>query len=238
MHQLGFSEVASLEDLKLIPAICEEMRLARCRLWRVYTSDCDFRPGVWSCFARDGEFCLWNHCWWSGCPGAEFPGLPSMGGKGLIVSFALKRQFQTDTFSGGKACALWQEQLMPFRWPIFAYPIWSHSYFSAVFPKRLPFTVVSLAPFHGCEFIFTEQVWLNKQWPKSSWAKDGLWDWPRSAFSMEIGATARSQVVWLDKAGERFSSWEWPEQSWQKLSLDRRKKQAALAAQIPTCQCP
>lgn len=92
-YQLGFGEVASLEDLKLILAICEEIQPARCRLWRVYTRDCDFMPGVWISFARDGEFCRWSHCWWSGYSGSEFPMLPGMDGKDLIISFALKRKF-------------------------------------------------------------------------------------------------------------------------------------------------
>ena len=44
-YQLGFDEIASVDDLARIVAVCREMQPARCKLWRVYVDDYDMRPG-------------------------------------------------------------------------------------------------------------------------------------------------------------------------------------------------
>lgn len=214
-YQLGFAEFASLEDLKIILAICKEMQPARCRLWRVYTSDYDFRPGIWSGANSKGDLYRWSHCWWSGYSGAEFPDLPGLGDKGLIVSFSLTRKFLIEPFAGDLQAAFWREERIPFCIPVFAYPVWSKSYWSEQFPQRLPFAVSSLAPFHACELLYENSLgWDEKAWQEKPWAENFTWDRRLPAWSMGIGEIAKSQGVYSDKADAPLCSLPWPDAVW------------------------
>ena len=70
-YQLGLSEITGLDDVRRIVTICREMQPVRCRLWRMYTPEYDFRPGVWS---GPLPTCAWSECWWSNYSGVEVPG--------------------------------------------------------------------------------------------------------------------------------------------------------------------
>ena len=88
-YQLGLSGVTGMDDLARIVTICREMQPARCRLWRVYTPEYDFRPGVWS---GPLPVCAWSQCWWSAYSGAEAPDIPGLDDDtGLVVSFGSRR---------------------------------------------------------------------------------------------------------------------------------------------------
>ncbi|MBD5642200.1 MAG: hypothetical protein HDQ91_07270 [Desulfovibrio sp.] len=213
-YQLGFDEVASLDDLALILKICNEMQPARCRLWRVYTSDFDFRPGVWS--GKIPKY-AWSECWWSSYSGSYFPELPGLDDRGLLVSFGLRRRFLCEQYLTG--IGLGRSDIFCERMPLFRYPVWSEAWWGEIFPPALPFAVAAIIPLHGCEYIYEPEVpWYDAPWQAWPWAKSRRWDRRHPVFSIFNIGIPFAQECWSDapNKGERHHWWhdDWPAKTW------------------------
>lgn len=220
-YQLGFDEVASLDDLRVILKICQEMQPARCRLWRVYSKDYDYRPGVWSGpMPRNA----WSECWWSSYSGTYFPGLPGLDDRGLLVSFALRRKFLCEPWAKGDfAAGIAYTSLLSERIPIFGYPVWSVAYWGEKYPQRLPFSFTQIIPLHGCEYIYEPEIpWYDAPWQEKPWAISHVWDRRRTPFSIFLTGIPFAQECWSDsiykgaRRGHPLKDTVWQKRPWRK----------------------
>ncbi|MBQ9273509.1 MAG: hypothetical protein IJ228_01730 [Succinivibrio sp.] len=122
-YQLGLEGVRSIDDIKRIVAICNEMQPARCRLWRVYTTtgaqtgsgggsggssgggsgegsepipgtgDFDLRPGIWS----GGQ--TWSNALWSDVTGVKNTGIRGQDDNhDLVIALGVKNGYQSESF--------------------------------------------------------------------------------------------------------------------------------------------
>ncbi len=166
-YQLGLSGVTGMDDLARIVTICREMQPARCRLWRVYTPEYDFRPGVWS---GPLPVCSWSQCWWSAYSGAEAPDIPGLDDDtGLIVSFGSRRGVLVTPLCGeqGRAALLitldhgWQARYRDF-------PAWSECAYGDVFPRDHSFTFAHFYSFTWAAPEYARHCW-NGPWDNRAW---------------------------------------------------------------------
>lgn len=166
-YQLGLSGVTGMDDLARIVTICREMQPARCRLWRVYTPEYDFRPGVWS---GPLPVCAWSQCWWSAYSGAEAPDIPGLDGDtGLVVSFGSRRGVPVTPLCGeqGRAALLITLDLgRQARYRDF--PAWSECAYGDAFPRDHSFTFAHLYSFTWAEAVHEQYRWTG-------WWDDRLW---------------------------------------------------------------
>lgn len=221
-YELGFDDIPSLETLALILKVCQEMQPARCRLWRVYTSEYDYRPGVWSGKMPDNA---WSYFWWSGYSGTYFPELPGLDDRGLLVSFALKRRLQTEPWAPSDKVYLALEHLLTSSFPLLGYPIWSRFYWGERFPARLPFAFTSILSLHGCEMVYEgDGPWLDAPWQNWPWAKSSSWGrkWPH--FSICPGSHAKNWFVWSEDAAKADKSDVWPASAWPDAPWPERER--------------
>lgn len=165
--QIGLSGITGMDDLARIVAVCREMQPARCRLWRVYTPDYDFRPGVWS---GPLPLCAWSNCWWSEYSGAETPDIPGLDDDtGLIVSFGARRGVLVSPLCRNLARAArrltlnhgWQASLRRF-------PAWSECDWGDVFPRDHSFTFAHLYSFTWAEAVYEQYRWAGP-WDERCW---------------------------------------------------------------------
>lgn len=219
-YQLGFDEVASLDDLKSILKICQEMQPARCRLWRVYTSDYDYRPGVWSGPLPHNA---WGVSWWSGYSGTYFPELPGLDDRGLLVSFALRKKFLCEPWALEHCLGMALTSLFSAQIPLFGYPVWSVSRWSELFPPRLPFSFTQVIPLHGCEYIYEpESPWYAAPWQPRLWAISRRWDRRHPPFRIFNAGIPLAQGCWSEdiykgsRRGHPLKDTAWQHASWRK----------------------
>lgn len=166
-YQLGLSEITGLDDVRRIVTICREMQPVRCRLWRMYTPEYDFRPGVWS---GPLPTCAWSECWWSNYSGVEVPGIPGLDDEhDLIVSFGSGRGVLVQPYCRadagvGYALALlhsWKARYLDF-------PSWSESFYGDVFPRNHGFTFAHLYSFTWATPLYERHRWTGP-WDKRRW---------------------------------------------------------------------
>lgn len=202
-YQLGFSEIAEIEELYRIVAICREMQPARCRLWRVYTADYDMRPGVWSGPLPRNR---WSYAWWSNYSGTWFNDIPGYD-QGIKVSFGLRRKFQSEPWEPLDFLAwVWGVQIRSFlvgRRRL----VWSGAKWSGKFERRHGFFRRDLAAVHAAEKFLESDQWLDRPWPFEPWAKRVYWDRPLPDWSMPAQTIPKSQGVWSDPSDKANSTW-------------------------------
>ena len=166
-YQLGLSEITGLDDVRRIVAICREMQPVRCRLWRMYTPEYDFRPGVWS---GPLPICAWSECWWSNYSGVEAPDIPGLDDDhDLIVSFGGRRGVLVQPYCRADACvgcslALvhgWKARYLDF-------PAWSESVYGDAFPRNHGFTFSHLYSFTWAMPVYERHRWTGP-WDKRRW---------------------------------------------------------------------
>lgn len=166
-YQLGLSDVTGMDDLARIVAICREMQPARCRLWRVYTPDYDFRPGVWS---GPLPVCTWAKCWWSEYSGAEAPDIPGLDdATGLIVSFGARRATLVSPLCGSH-CHAGRLLTLSHGWqaPLLSFPEWSECHWGDLFPPSHSFTFAHLYSFTWAEALYEPYHWTGR-WDERIW---------------------------------------------------------------------
>lgn len=166
-YQLGLSGVTGMDDLARIVSICREMQPARCRMWRVYTPDYDFRPGVWS---GPLPLCAWSNCWWSEYSGSETPDIPGLDDStGLIVSFGARRSVLVSPLCGAVAhAALLLTLNHGWQTPLLLFPAWSECSYGDVFPRDHSFTFAHLYSFTWAEAIYEQYRWAGP-WDGRCW---------------------------------------------------------------------
>lgn len=166
-YQLGLSGVTGMDDLARIVAICREMQPARCRMWRVYTPDYDFRPGVWSGAL---PLCTWSNCWWSEYSGAETPDIPGLDDStGLIVSFGARRSVLVSPLCGAVThAALLLTLNHGWQTPLLLFPAWSECNYGDVFPRDHSFTIAHLYSFTWAEAVYEQYRWAGP-WDGRCW---------------------------------------------------------------------
>lgn len=165
--QLGFGDsVPSAAMIRHIVHIVREMQPARCRLWRVYNSAYDWRPGIWSGGAPEHA---WSECWWSWYSGAAVPGIPGVDDDHeLIVSFGDARRFLAEQYCPRDHVAgLAVTDLLAFICPYIDRSIWSRSLWSDPFDYRTSFVFGQI---HSA--VAGERIALHPL----PW--DGPWDGP------------------------------------------------------------
>lgn len=166
-YQLGLSGITGMDDLARIVTICREMQPARCRLWRVYTPEYDFRPGSWS---GPLPTCAWSQCWWSTYSGAEVPGIPGLDGDhDLIVSFGSKLSVQVGRLCSEDACAAWLLTLIH-GWQVryLDYPAWSEGFYGDIFPRNHGFSFSHLYSFTWATPVYERHHWTGP-WDGRIW---------------------------------------------------------------------
>ncbi len=161
------SGVTGMDDLARIVSICREMQPARCRMWRVYTPDYDFRPGVWS---GPLPLCAWSNCWWSEYSGAETPDIPGLDDStGLIVSFGARRSVLVSPLCGAVAhAALLLTLNHGWQTPLLLFPAWSECSYGDVFPRDHSFTFAHLYSFTWAEAVYEQYRWTGP-WDERCW---------------------------------------------------------------------
>lgn len=167
-YQLGLSGITGMDDLARIVAVCREMQPARCRLWRVYTPEYDFRPGVWS---GPLPVCAWAQCWWSEYSGAESPDIPGLDDEtGLIVSFGARRGVLVSPLCGPDGHAALLLTLNHGRQaPLRLFPAWSESGYGDLFPRDHSFTFAHLYSFTWAEALVEHFGWTGR-WDRRRWS--------------------------------------------------------------------
>lgn len=194
-YQLGLPEIADLNMVRAIVAICNEMAPARCRLWRIYTDVYDWRPGVWSGGAPENA---WGNCWWSWYSGVEVPDIPGLGNSGLMVSFGRADRCQAESYTPLNA-GLGIESAMGVIIPYVDRPIWGHSDWGDIYPVNSGFTVGELLSVHWCEQIVISGGW-DGLWDDRPWVETQTWDRILPAWTFAALSWARTQAVyaWAD----------------------------------------
>ncbi len=203
-YQLGFDEIASVDDLARIVAVCREMQPARCKLWRVYVDDYDMRPGVWSGPLPKNT---WSNAWWSYYSGDYFPDIPGLDDKGLMVSFGLKRKFQVEQYLPADFLAeIWQEQGRLFVIPRRRLE-WSGCDWSDIFTRRHGFFGAAILVGHVGERAVISEIWPDEPWSDKPWGTGEIWDRRLPSWRMFDFGQAKSQGVWSDKSDKSNSTW-------------------------------
>lgn len=166
-YQLGLSGITGMDDLARIVAVCREMQPVRCRLWRVYTPEYDFRPGVWS---GPLPICAWSECWWSNYSGTAAPGIPGMDDDhDLIVSFGSGRGVLVERLCPSDACVGYALALIHgWQARYIDYPVWSECDYGDAFPSNTSFTFSHLYSFTWATPVYERHHW-NGPWDKRTW---------------------------------------------------------------------
>lgn len=166
-YQVGLSGITGMDDLARIVSICRKMQPARCRLWRAYTPEYDFRPGTWS---GPLPLCAWSNCWWSEYSGAEVPGIPGLDDDtDLIVSFGSRVGYLIQSLCGGEARAgLLLTLVHGWQAPLLLFPAWSQCRWGDVFPRDHSFTFSHLYSFTWAEAFYEPYAWEG-EWDDRPW---------------------------------------------------------------------
>lgn len=166
-YQIGLSGIPGGDDLARIVTICRKMQPARCRLWRAYTQEYDFRPGTWS-----GPFPLnaWSNCWWSEYSGSETPDIPGLDDDtGLIASFGAQRAVRVSPLCGKSARAGLLVTLgHGWQAPLRLFPAWSQCRWGDVFPRDHSFTFSDIYSFTWASPIYEPWHWTG-EWDDRTW---------------------------------------------------------------------
>lgn len=167
VYQLGLSEITGLDDVRRIVTICREMQPVRCRLWRMYTPEYDFRPGVWS---GPLPTCAWSGCWWSNYSGVEVPGIPGLDDEhDLIVSFGSGRGVLVQPYCRADAGVGYSLALLhSWKARYLDFPAWSGSFYGDVFPRNHGFTFAHLYSFTWAMPVYERHRWTGP-WDKRRW---------------------------------------------------------------------
>lgn len=194
-YQLGLSGITGMDDLARIVTICRDMAPVRCRLWRVYTPEYDFRPGVWS---GPLPTCAWSQCWWSEYSGVEAPDIPGLDDDhDLIVSFGSSRSVLVEPLCPDAACvgytlALahgWQARYRD-------YPAWSDCAYGDLFPRNTSFTFSHLYSFTWAMPIYERYHWTGP-WDARRWRGKLLRvDRELTPWRFSVRGAALSEGVW------------------------------------------
>lgn len=201
-YQLGLPSIPDLETVRRIVAVCEEMAPARCRLWRMYTRDYDFRPGIWS---GSLPVSAWSQCWWSLYSGTEVPGIPGISeDQDLIVSFGSRRGFQAEGYAGPAMAAglgwLTRHGMLA---PYLDRDIWGRTQWSDVWPQNHGFTSGQIYSLLWAERRTVSFGWIGL-WDARRWLDVTGWDRKLPLWSMGDRQWSRSEAVW-----------SWPEGEWE-----------------------
>lgn len=165
-YQLQIERYVNLETLRHICSICDEMQPARCRLWRVYDSSYDWRPGVWSGGAPEYA---WSEFWWSLYSGVPVPGIPGVDeDHPLIVSFGDSWLAQSTPYIGAMRAAWGMFQRHAFRVPYVDRAFWSWSNWGDRFPVNSSFIVADLLSLLCADRIFEGSLWTG-DWDEKIW---------------------------------------------------------------------
>lgn len=189
-YQMGLPALASMDDVRQIVSICNEMAPARSRLWRIYTSVYDWRPGVWSDGLPDNA---WSECWWSWYSGVHVPDIPGLGDDGLLISFGRMDRYQVEMYgTGGVGWGM--EERTGILIPYIDRPIWSRSQWGATHPLNSGFVVGELFGLHWCEKITSSAPWAGA-WDARHWVESILWDRILPAWNMARRSWCKAQSV-------------------------------------------
>lgn len=169
-YQLGLSAAMELDAIRHIVAIAHEMQPARCRLWRIWTHEYDWRDGQWNW--ED-----WGDAWWSGVSGFEID-IPGRDDEhGLIVSLGARRGFASELCYPDGVAGIGTTTFLGCLAPYIDRPIWNWALWGDVFPKNHAFVIGNL---HS--FVFSHAPGKPADWLPS--------------WTMRRREVARSQAAW------------------------------------------
>lgn len=216
-YQLGFDSVRSIEDIKRIVTICNEMQPARCRLWRVYTDDFDFRDTIWS-DAKTG----WSNGYWSDVSGIKDTGIAGQDDDhDLVISLGINNGYQSEGFFDEAARAgVARTDGMGMQSVYRDAPRWSDSYWGEEFVQNHQFVVGELhifllgrgEPFeelpkwamHVTELSRAMGIWSDDDDPWSDinciWGASSARIWDAQTWSDAIWSEGPlAKQVWIDE---------------------------------------
>ena len=212
-YQLRFDSIPSEADLKKISRICADVEPARCRLWRVYVSEYDLRPFLWSGgldSSRNASLRGWSEGLWSAYTGRELDDISGeTDGQGLIASFGRRLRLLSEPFAAADmAVGGGREEGYGILCPYVDRPIWSHFDWSdADFPPMTGVTIGQLT-------LLTWAIWCQNTgessprpdrvltpWGISSWSAPrvvAVWSWPSDGGESGDGVAVHASGTWGD----------------------------------------
>ncbi|MDL2275447.1 phage tail protein I [Desulfosarcina sp. OttesenSCG-928-G10] len=186
-YQLGLSEIADTETVREILEIATEMQPARCRLWRMYTTDYDRRPVVWG--KGPASQIGWSNGWWSYYSGTGVPDIDD----DLIVSFGSRHGILSEAYDPDCAFAITLNLavLAPYR----DRPVWGQSLWSEEYLKPHGLAISELFSSHFAVSETLTWTWEG-QWDERPWALTTDWDRPLPKWQFHWRSISRSQACW------------------------------------------